>query len=180
VRALPRDSIRPFGDGRQPPEDVQLRVSRTVPGSLTSVTVYDPSERSVLQMVDTTRADTVRTALLAALAAEPSRVNEWFADRVRAAELRQAAFSYADLVDWNTYLSRLLFDGAARDGIPISAVGVNLHSVHIEVMVPTEADRARLESWLARADIPCGLVETELGHLAGGRAAHAVRVRSHR
>ena len=157
ARPVPRDSFPPYG-GPRPPEDLALRVSRVVPGGFTSFEAQ-PTGPVVLRMADTARADTVRAALAVAFAA---RGDSAFAARIRDARVRQVAFSLADLVDWKTYLSGLLFNEAGRGGVAVSMVGVDFHRGHVAVYVPGEAERARVEARLARGDLPCGLVETRI------------------
>jgi hypothetical protein len=158
ARPVPRDSFPPYG-GPRPPENLTLRVSRGTPAGLTSFE-GGPTGRLVLQMVDTMQADTVRAALAAAFVADGYPA---FAVRIRAAALRPVAFSAADLVDWHTFLSALLFNETGREGVPISGVGGDFHRVRVVVEVPTETARTWVEARLARADVPCGLVQTEIG-----------------
>jgi hypothetical protein len=163
IRPVPRDSVASFGDAR-PPEAIEVRLSRGLPGGFTSVE-GGPTGALVLQLVDTTKADTVRAALAAAYAANGEST---FATRIGAARLRTVAFSAADVVDWHTYVSSLVFNEADAAGVPISGVGGDLHRVRIIVEVPTEAAREWVEARLGRAQLPCGLVETTIG---GGSAA---------
>lgn len=135
-----------------------VRLSRSAPGGFTSLE-GGPDGRIVLQMVDTAQADTVRAVLAAAFVDS----NRTFAGRLREAELRPVGFSAADLSDWKAYLSPLLFDEAHRAGVTVSAVGADYHTAHVVVWVPGEAERAWVEARLARAAVPCGLVQTELG-----------------
>ena len=139
-----------------------LRVSRSVPGGFTTVVVYETG-RSELKMVDTTHVDTVRRALLAALAADTSNLYKWFAERVRTAEIQQVTFSRVDLFDWKSYLTTLVWSDRRREALAVSGIGVDFRLGRIRLTVPSEIERARLEAALADAEIPCGLVETELG-----------------
>jgi hypothetical protein len=156
-RAIPRDSLATYA-GKTGSEDVMVRLSRTVPGGLTSIE-GDANDPLVLQMADTSRANDVRGALVATFGTDqPS-----FVPRVRAATTKQVAFSAADLVDWMDYVSgRLFTEDARRAGITSAGIGVDFHRVRIDIYTPHESDRAWVESTLGAAQIPCGLVQTEL------------------
>ena len=112
-------------------------------------------------MVDTAKGDTVRAALVAGLSPDSRK-----AAMARDAELRAVSFSYAELVDWSRYFSRLLYGSGNDKRVSISGIGVDPHRVNVEIAVRSEADRERLETWLSRADIPCGLVVTSVGEPA--------------
>ena len=173
TRPVPRDTFPVYG-GPRPPEYLTIRVSRKTPGGLTSIE-GGPTARLVLQMVDTSQADTARAALSAAFAAEGDPA---FAARVRDAAVRPVAFSAADLVDWHAYISGLLFNEASRDRVTISGIGVDFHRAYVVVAVPGEAERTWVEARLAHANLPCGLVQTELGAgLTTGRAPRDVHIR---
>ena len=173
ARSLPRDSIPTFGV----PEsagNLPLHISRTVPGGFTSFE-GDADAPFVLQMVDTTRADTVRRALIAAFAADGY---DKLASRVPSAAVRQVAFSAADVADWQAYLTKRLYGEAAQDGMTLSGIGADIHRVRVVIAVPSETQRAWVEGRLARAALPCGLVETEIsGGVSAGRFSVEKRVR---
>ena len=156
-RVLPLDSTA-SSPGALPTEDTFLRVSRTVPGGFTRLE-QGRNALLAIKMVDTAYADTVRTALLSA-ARERGEKSDGSA--LRKAELIAVPFSLATLVDWNTYLFRRVMDGAAREGVSVSSVGVNAHLDRVEIAVPTEAARVRMEEWLGQVDTPCGLVVTKI------------------
>ena len=157
AHSVPRDSV-PEYQGTRPPESLEVRVSRSVPGGLTS---YEggPTGRLVVQMVDTAQADTVRSALADAFNRQG---NPAFAERIRNANVRPVAFSAADVADWHTYLTTLLYNDAAHEHVAISGVGADFHNVRVVIAVPTQTQRAWVEGRLARANIPCGLVQTEI------------------
>jgi hypothetical protein len=108
-------------------------------------------------MADTTRADTVRAALIAEFTSAGD--SEW-AEAIRTAPIRQVPFSYAYLVDWYNYLTRVLLGRGV--GASVSGVGTDPHRGRVQVDVRTEGDRSKLEAWAARAEVPCGLVESRV------------------
>lgn len=74
VRPVPSDSIPSFfADARY--EDRFVAISRHVPGGFTSLEEWS-ADRLFIQLVDTTRADTVRAALTAGLAQSTTSATE--------------------------------------------------------------------------------------------------------
>ena len=136
------------------------KLSRVVPGGFLSID-GGPGGRLILRMVDTTLADSVRAALLD----EPSDLTpeerQLTRARLDSAELRPVPFSMADLYDWNSYLSGLLFAESNRAGVRVTGIGGSPYYGRITVDGATEQDRAWVEERLARANIPCGLVQTQ-------------------
>jgi hypothetical protein len=104
-------------------------------------------------MVDTTKADTVRAALIAGF--QSIGDTDW-AETIRTIPVAQVPFSYVNLMDWMNYLSIRLMSG--KSGASVYGVGADIHGVHVDVDVGSEADLSALENWAASADIPCGLV----------------------
>ena len=152
VRTLPTDSIVWIPALRRPPEHLTLRLSRTVPGGLTSID-QGSDGRPLLLMADTTKADSLRAALAAEFL---STGQKDYADALRTASVRQVAFSYANLTDWMNYLAiRLLRVNAVP---AVVGVGANIYGVHVDVDVASESDRSALEVWAESANVPCGLV----------------------
>lgn len=157
VRSIPRDSVPTFGV-RHPPEILPVRISRSVPGGFTWLE-GDTLGPLVLEMVDTTRADTIRSALAAAFTADGYLK---LAARVPSAVLRHAAFSAADLVDWQAYLTKRLYAEAAHDSMALSGIGADFHNARVVIAVPSERQLGWVQGRLAKAAIPCGLVELEI------------------
>lgn len=155
-RAVPIDSLGPVtvaeaGDF--------LRISRTVPGGLTSLEVAADSTW-VLQLADTTASAAVRAALLSALsqgATAPPR--EVVHAKLAAAQLRQVAWSLAELHDWSRYLLRRLMPAAGTAQVALIGGGVSTVRARVVIDVEGAAARQWVEQQLATARIPCGLVE---------------------
>ena len=159
-RLPPADSVHLLMAGQRPPENRLLRLSRTVPGGFLSVE-SGRNGQLVIRMVDTTKADTVRTALATSDSAEPPAADA--VSRLQSAELEQVRFSRAELDDWASYLFALVVAGGNNVGVRVSGVGANPYYGRVDILVPTETDRTWVETKLASAAIPCGLVAIELG-----------------
>ena len=82
--------------------------------------------------------------------------------RLRSAKLEQVRFSRAELDDWASYLFALVVAGGNDVGVKVSGVGANPYYDRVDILVPTETNRRWVETKLASAAIPCGLVAIEV------------------
>ena len=145
--------------GRLQTRDAQIAaLSREAPGGFGGLFIdYDPpstpgderrleTRHVVVFLVDTTQSEAALRALESP--SHPDRLPL----NVVGARIRPARWSYAELYDWYGVLLNLV----ARDGILGS--GIDVKHNRILFAVESSGARLRLESQLARLDLPCFLV----------------------
>ena len=135
------------------------KLSRAVPGGFLTLD-NEPGRRLVIRMVDTTHADTVRAVLLNEWSDLTPQERQLAKARLDSAELRPVPFSTADLYDWKSYIAMLLAPDSPGGGLRFSGIGASPQDGRVRVDALREHDRVWVEDRLARANIPCGLVET--------------------
>jgi hypothetical protein len=128
-------------------------LARRVPGGFAGV-MFDHAGRPVLFLTDVTRAAEAKTALAGA-----------FADRfdLANAEVRVARWNYAQLRDWQAYLTRNV-PRSTNDGV--NGFGIDVALNRLTFFVDDAAARDRLvETWSTMnlpVEVPCDLVNIKV------------------
>jgi hypothetical protein len=147
ARQLPSDSVwRSAGA-----ESALLAISRSVPGGLTSLERESDSSLT-LQLKDSTRVSVVRDAVFSVYARQMTDTERaLFARQLAASHTRQVSWSYAELVDWSSYLMGILSGAPGHGAAGFLGTGADVHHDRVVVAVTNEIGPAWVNEVLSRA-----------------------------
>jgi hypothetical protein len=125
------------------PDDQWADLAQTVPGGFAGVLYVD--SKPVLMLTDPTQAAAAKQALASSIPGFD----------VAGAEVRQARWNFAQLVDWYNYLTART-DVWRTEGMTSGDKDEAINRIHYGVLDETARDR--LIKVLAGIDLPCDLI----------------------
>jgi hypothetical protein len=160
ARAAPAETLRSIG--RTPTRHEQM--ARQVPGGFAGIQTEESRREWLLLLVDTAQAPAARTFLLKVLSSGDADL----LPEVNAAELTRAravpvVWSLAQLHDWLRDLTPILLKARRDSNVVVRGVGIAPERNRLSVVVGDERARAAIESMLGRLNVPCRLVDIEIG-----------------
>lgn len=160
ARAAPAESLTSIA--RTPTRYEQM--ARQVPGGFAGFRAEESGPGWLLLLVDTAQAPAARIFLLKILTGGDADL----LPEVKATELTRAravpvVWSLAQLHDWLRYLTPTLLKAAQDSNLVVRGVGISPERNRLSVTLGDERSHAGVEKLLGRLNVPCGLVETEIG-----------------